>query len=741
MKRNILLAAALCLALVASAQKPKRSFSTVNPPFAGTQWQTGEKISLPDGDNPQGVLYNAENAGDKTYFSGRGACRAEDGRWVALYPASALRMWDPEYLYFNIPHVQLVNADNKPMFNRTDVVSFDFKPLTAYLTFTLAPDAPPVKEVRVSTNKFISGSYKVELAAKSLSVLLDTGERFREIVLKPEKDGGVIAPGDYTMSIYARSLPDGMTVEVLAEDGSIAVRKITSEVKFSLGKTRDIGVITKSHFIDPSRSMVGTVFGNQGVVFWVDPENPLNGKAVAANADVSAWAGQNDLYGIHTFKDNYEKVYSVVSALPAYQADPESFRAVWACEQMRKTCGGNWHVPSVTEMKLLFNAYYGHADAPLPEKGSEYTDSLSLEAAGRFDAAMKSIGGEGMLERSHEYWICGQNSNGNMQYVGLKQFYNGNAVQTAQKYVRCIRDFSIDEIDGADAGPKTDAGKILEGDSSSKVNDVIEDTAFVVAPGLDYYQMKIVTDAFEKMDFYLLRLDPSKGLDLRVAISDETTSSEWVRQAPSAMAAHMDAPSAPVYAIVNADFCDNRIPIRPRGPVHCNGKVWSSSYSIDPKFTQQALSYVGVDYDGNVIIAPSAGYAAARKTLKECTGAGVILLQDSEIQGGFVNSPSRDPRTAIGYTPDNVVWILMADGRHKGVKGMTYLEMASIFKALGCEAAVNLDGGGSSQMLVKDPQTGRLEMRNWPSDPHIGFGGRERPRLNGWVIMKSSAAE
>ena len=130
-------------------------------------------------------------------------------------------------------------------------------------------------------------------------------------------------------------------------------------------------------------------------------------------------------------------------------------------------------------------------------------------------------------------------------------------------------------------------------------------------------------------------------------------------------------------------------------------------------------------------------YASAKKSLKECTGAGVILVKDSEIQGGPVETTvSRDPRTALGYTSDNVVWILAADGRHKGTDGMTYMEMAEIFHALGCSDAVNLDGGGSTQMLVRNPDTAKMELRNWPSDPHIGFGGRERPRLNGWAVMK-----
>ena len=545
MKRNILFVAAMCLSLVASAQKPnKRMFSTENPPLAGTEWINGEKISLPDGDSPEGVIYTAENDGDKTYFSGRGASRTDDGKWVALYPASALRMWDYEYLYFTIPHEQVVGSDYMPSFSRSDGIQFNFKPLTAYLGFTIAPDAPPIKEVRISTDKYISGSYKVQLEAKSLSVLLDTGDRFRDVVLKPQPEVGVIPPGEYTMAIYARTLPEGYDIEVIAEDGSVAVKKVDSEVKLTLGKTRDLGVISSLHFSAPS-----------------------------VTADI-------------------------------------------------------------------------------------------------------------------------------------------------------------------DYHPMTEVGKTLKSEQCDMISDVLMDTTYTVADGLDFYKMVVLTAGNEKLDIYLLSVDPSKDVCIRAAVASESTPTNWKRQNPSEMAAHMDTPSNPVYAIINADFCENREPIRPRGPIHSDGKVWIDTYSIDPRLPQQALSYVGVTYDGKMVIAPSSEYTAAKPYLKECSGGGVILIQNSEIQGGYVTSAGRDPRTALGYTPDNVVWILAVDGRHKGAQGMTYLEMASIFKALGCEAAVNLDGGGSTQMLVRDPQTDEIEMQNWPSDPHTGFGGRERARLNGWVIMK-----
>lgn len=734
MKRNILLVSAICLSLVSYAQKaPKKSFSTENTPD-GILWQSGAMINMYDGDDGKGTVYTADVSGGMTYFWGRGAGRSDEGNWFGVYPATSLNKWEGNMLHFIIPHEQVAGKVEYPMYSRTTDSELIFKPLTAYLKFTLASDVPPLKEIRFTTTKFVSGTYKIDLAVRNPGVALDEGDRFRELIFKPE-EGGVITPGDYTVAIFARVLPDGMNVEFVREDAKAAQAKIGAEIKLTLGKTKDLGVVTGLKFDEGQDSAIGSVYADNGVVFWINPDDNTKGKVVAATADVMKWAENNEVHGIHTFKENYDKVHSTITGLQAYKADPAAYNAVNSCEQMRKTYGGNWHVPSATEMKYLFNAYYGKSDQTLPENGVVYTDAQSVAAAARFDAQLESVGGEKMFAKTSHYWICGQNSNGKMQYVNMKSFHNGNDVQTAQKYVRCVRDFQ--EQTAASGYPKTEIGKLLKSDLCPKIVDVVWDSTYTVANGLDYYQMKVITESYDKIDLFLLRTDTSKGLALRVGWSDQGTASKWVRQTPAGMAAHMDSPENPVYAIVNADFCENRIPIRPRGPMHCDGKILANSYSIDPRFTQQALSYVGVTYDGKMTLGPSSHYPAVQKSLKECTGGGVILVQNHEIQGGYVATDgSRDPRTSLGYTSDNIVWILAADGRHKGTEGLTYMELASIFHALGCESAVNLDGGGSTQLLVKDTQSGKMEMRNWPSDPTVGFGGRERPRLNAWAVMK-----
>lgn len=281
--------------------------------------------------------------------------------------------------------------------------------------------------------------------------------------------------------------------------------------------------------------------------------------------------------------------------------------------------------------------------------------------------------------------------------------------------------------------PQTSVGRELESAVCQEVADVLWDTTYTVAPGLDYYQLDILTASEDLQNIYLLRTDLEENLELTVSVPGTTTSRKWATQTLQVMTQNLSGKDETVYAMINGDFWQTTSPINPRGPVHSAGKVWSSSWDYDPKLSQQALSYVGVTKDGKMKIGLRDTYAAVKQDLQECTGAGVIMVSDGTIQD--ISISARDPRTAIGYTLENVVWMLTVDGRH-GTKGMTYSEMASIFFTLGCESAVNLDGGGSAQMLVRNPKSLKHQICNWPSDPTNGEGGKERAVINGWAIVK-----
>ncbi len=77
----------------------------------------------------------------------------------------------------------------------------------------------------------------------------------------------------------------------------------------------------------------------------------------------------------------------------------------------------------------------------------------------------------------------------------------------------------------------------------------------------------------------------------------------------------------------------------------------------------------------------------------------------------FVNT--RHPRTAVGFNQDSTkVFFVVVDGRQSNLSvGMTIDELANLMLSLGSYNAVNLDGGGSSTMVIYN------HVVNSPSDP------------------------
>lgn len=84
---------------------------------------------------------------------------------------------------------------------------------------------------------------------------------------------------------------------------------------------------------------------------------------------------------------------------------------------------------------------------------------------------------------------------------------------------------------------------------------------------------------------------------------------------------------------------------------------------------------------------------------------GPYLVKDGEVYVDMTDEKltaigGRNPRTAIGYTKDNHIIMLTADGREGASIGLTVNELARLMKQLGCINAMNLDGGGSTIMYV-----------------------------------------
>jgi len=77
----------------------------------------------------------------------------------------------------------------------------------------------------------------------------------------------------------------------------------------------------------------------------------------------------------------------------------------------------------------------------------------------------------------------------------------------------------------------------------------------------------------------------------------------------------------------------------------------------------------------------------------------VNVTTDEEVFFGSA-IPYTHPRTAVGITPDGALLLLLVDGRQRESRGVRLEELAAILVDIGAEEALNLDGGGSSSLVV-----------------------------------------
>lgn len=92
---------------------------------------------------------------------------------------------------------------------------------------------------------------------------------------------------------------------------------------------------------------------------------------------------------------------------------------------------------------------------------------------------------------------------------------------------------------------------------------------------------------------------------------------------------------------------------------------------------------------------------------------GPLILQAGEIRlsDGFdaYIKNAREPRTAVGLTPEGRLLLVTVDGRVPGhSQGIALSELARLFLELGATEALNWDGGGSTTMMIGSELVSRV---------------------------------
>lgn len=119
-----------------------------------------------------------------------------------------------------------------------------------------------------------------------------------------------------------------------------------------------------------------------------------------------------------------------------------------------------------------------------------------------------------------------------------------------------------------------------------------------------------------------------------------------------------------------------------------------------------------------------------------------MLVRDGKLnveEGG-----DRHPRTAIGLTEDNMLILLIGDGRQPGhSEGLTYHDLARLFLEENTVEALALDGGGSSTLVVANPEARVLNVplpTTVPEGVVLNPPGVERKNGNNLAVFAAPLA-
>ncbi len=167
-------------------------------------------------------------------------------------------------------------------------------------------------------------------------------------------------------------------------------------------------------------------------------------------------------------------------------------------------------------------------------------------------------------------------------------------------------------------------------------------------------------------------------------------------------------------------------------PIPLTGGAVLSGHGLARDFINESI-FVGDTITIELNLAPGS------EPIKEMVGGtprlirnGVRSVEYEEESVGYSFTHDRHPRTAVGFTQDSSkVFLMTVDGRQPGFSvGMSLFELADYMLDWGIYQAVNLDGGGSTTMVV------RGDIANSPSD-----AGGERSVANALMVISKAPVQ
>lgn len=136
-----------------------------------------------------------------------------------------------------------------------------------------------------------------------------------------------------------------------------------------------------------------------------------------------------------------------------------------------------------------------------------------------------------------------------------------------------------------------------------------------------------------------------------------------------------------------------------------NGAVFTTNYSIN--------GFLSANFAIGDVIRVETEMTPDIDKIKESIGGNTLIVKDGMVCDFTNNIAGKNPRTALGVSASqDTLYFVTVDGRKSDCPGFTQEALAELMIEIGCETAINLDGGGSTTMVTEDILTGTQKAQN-----------------------------
>lgn len=233
-----------------------------------------------------------------------------------------------------------------------------------------------------------------------------------------------------------------------------------------------------------------------------------------------------------------------------------------------------------------------------------------------------------------------------------------------------------------------------------------------IADGVTYIKQEYKDPSGKPYKAYVLIIDPAKAT-LYMGSANDGYDASLGGKTKYNVANHMKAAvdnGVNVIAGVNADFFDMAGDYHPRGLAIKNGQVISAAGD---------RPWCGITQDGEFVIGTADDYSKNYKGKLVTAVGGSHIIVENGLPGNIAIdtefSYTSHPRTLAGVTEDGKIILAVVDGRQSSVSnGAPLARCAILMLTLGAKKAINLDGGGSSCMVIRNGSS--YVTKNSPSD-------------------------